>query len=58
MTDHFSGFCWGQTCKDKVADQLVEFVYDIFVKGQYGCLEIIFSNNGGEVTNRLIKSKK
>jgi hypothetical protein len=57
-TDHFGGFTWGDTVPDKVADRLVQFILDIFVKGGYGAPEIVLSDNGGEVTNKIIKSMK
>lgn len=58
MTDHFSGFTWGTTCEDKAADRLTRFVYDILVLGGFGCPKIILSDNGKEVFNRTIASKK
>ena len=56
MTDHYTGFTWGQTCEDKVADNLVNFVHSIFVKDGFGPPEIILTDNGKEVSNKLIKS--
>ena len=56
MIDHYTGFTWGTTCKDKVTDNLVNFVQDIFVKGGYGPPEIVLTDNGKEMTNALIKS--
>ena len=55
MTDHFSGFAWAKTVKDKVQDNLINWSYDIIMQG-YGRPEIVLSDNGGEVTNNLIKS--
>ena len=54
MSDHNSGFTWGDSVPDKVQDCLVRFVLNIFIAGGYGCPKIILSDNGGEVTNKLI----
>jgi len=54
MTDHFRGFRWGMTSKDKAVDNMVMFVIDIFIKGGHGCPEIILTDNGKDVANQLI----
>ena len=36
-------------------DRAIIFVIDIVLKAGYGCLRIILTDNGGEVTNKLIK---
>ena len=56
MIDYHSEFAWNCSCSDKVANNLVFFVYKIFVEEEYSCLEIILSDNDKEVTNKLIKS--
>jgi len=56
VADHYSGFSWGKSCEDKVADNLLYFIHDIFVQGGYGPPDIILSDNGKEVTNKLKKS--
>ena len=33
MTDHYSGFTWGGTWKDKVADNLVNWAFTIIMAG-------------------------
>jgi hypothetical protein len=58
ITDHFTGFTWGDTCADKVQDNLVRFLCNIVVGSGFGAPKIILSDNGGEVVNALIKSKK
>jgi transposase InsO family protein len=56
MTDHFSGFCWAKTFPDKAADNLVTWAFDIIMNG-FGCPDIVLSDNGKDVTNKLTKSK-
>ena len=56
VADHYSGFSWGKSCEDKVADNLLYFIHNIFVQGGYGPPDIILSDNGKEVTNKLKKS--
>jgi len=56
MTDHFSGFTWATTTKDKVKDNLVNWAFDIIMSG-FGRPEVVLSDNGGEVTNDLIHSR-
>ena len=41
--------------EDKVIDRAIIFVIDIVLKAGYGCPRIILTDNGGEVTNKLIK---
>ena len=53
MTDHFTGFSWASTCADKAADNLVDFAYKTIMAG-FGCPKTILSDNGGDVTNKLI----
>jgi len=36
-------------------DRAIIFVIDIVLKAGYGCPRIILTDNGGEVTNKLIK---
>jgi hypothetical protein len=55
MTDHFSGFTWAKTFKDKAQDNLVNWAYDVIMSG-FGRPEILLSDNGGDVTNNLAKS--
>lgn len=54
MTNHFSGFTWAKTFQDKAADNLVNWAYEVIMSG-FGCPEIILSDNGGDVTNKLTK---
>ena len=56
IIDYYSGFTWDYFCSDKIADNLVFFVYKIFIEEEYGCSEIILSNNCKKVINKLIKS--
>lgn len=57
VTDHFTGFTWGDSCADKVQDNLVRFVANLVLASGFGAPKIILSDNGGEVTNALIDSK-
>ena len=43
------------TCQDKVQDNLVKFLADLILKFGYGPPDILLSDNGGEVTNRLME---
>ena len=36
MSDHNSGFTWGDSVPDKVQDRLVRFVLNIFIARGYG----------------------
>ena len=56
IIDYYNEFVWNCSCSDKVADNLVLFVYKIFIEEEYGCPKIILSDNGKKVTNKLIKS--
>lgn len=56
MTDHFGGFTWGDTCEDKVGDRILHFVYNILITAGFGCPQVLLSDNGGDVTNKLVKS--
>ena len=52
--DHFFEFTWGTSCKNKLSDNLVQFLVNLVVGAGFDSSEIILSDNGGEVTNKLV----
>lgn len=52
--DHYSGFCWGSSSEDKVSDHLIQFLLNLLVGAGFGCPEIILTDNGGELSNKIV----
>ena len=43
------------TCQNKVQDNLVKFLANLILKFGYGSPDILLSDNGNELTNRLME---
>jgi hypothetical protein len=52
--DHYSGFCWGSSSEDKVSDNLIQFLLNLLIGAGFGCPEIILTDNGGELSNKIV----
>lgn len=53
--DHFSGFTWGDGAPDKVQDNAIKFNLNIILGAGFGAPQIILTDHGTELVNKLSK---
>jgi hypothetical protein len=54
VQDHFTGFLWGETFPNKTAANLAGLILRITVSAGFGSAGIILTDNGKDVTNKLM----
>jgi hypothetical protein len=58
VQDHFTGFLWGESFSNKTAANLAGLILRITVNAGFGSAGIILTDNGRDVTNKLMDGMK